>query len=183
MYWPFLISAVNAQPHRPQVTSPAKGFSIPAQRQLLREYAQREGRHVAQEFAGAFGTPERDEIHPLVDAQRIFTQPLLDLIDSGAIPAPNFDLTAAHRLATTEVFVLAGYRDEAVDYRTSIAPADNDMSCVPATMFRRACSLSRRRHDIVRRRASRNTERSDRVAMAFMMETCPSFLRVILTVS
>ncbi len=39
------------------------------------------------------------------------------------IPAPAFDLAPAHRLFETEVFILAGRWDEAVDYRTQIALA------------------------------------------------------------
>jgi hypothetical protein len=46
----------------------------------------------------------------------------VDLIKAGKIPPPGFSLSAGHSV-NTEVFILAGRRDEAVDYRTSIALA------------------------------------------------------------
>jgi pimeloyl-ACP methyl ester carboxylesterase len=71
---------------------------------------------------GAFRRLGGAEILPLIETQHTFTKSLLDLIDAGRIAEPHFDCTAAHRLET-EVFILAGRWDEAVDYRTSIALA------------------------------------------------------------
>jgi pimeloyl-ACP methyl ester carboxylesterase len=73
---------------------------------------------------GAFTaeTSTAPAVRPLVDSQRVFLQPLLGLLSRGEIPAPAFDLTPAHGLAT-EVFVLAARWDEAVDHHTLIALA------------------------------------------------------------
>jgi hypothetical protein len=72
--------------------------------------------------SGAFDKLGADGIFPLTESQAFFTKPLLDLIKAGEISVPAIDGTASHRLAT-ELFVLAGREDEAVDYRTSIALA------------------------------------------------------------
>jgi pimeloyl-ACP methyl ester carboxylesterase len=71
--------------------------------------------------SGAFDGP-RSGLSPLIEPQQGFAKPLLDLQRAGRIPAPAFDLDALHRIGT-EVFILAGRDDEAVDYRTSIALA------------------------------------------------------------
>jgi hypothetical protein len=73
--------------------------------------------------AAAFDPAPVGVVRPLVDSQREFLRPLLDLVAERQIPAPAFDLVPAHRLFETEVFVLAGRWDEAVDYRTQIALA------------------------------------------------------------
>jgi pimeloyl-ACP methyl ester carboxylesterase len=72
--------------------------------------------------SGAFDDTSSAEIHPLIESQRHFLEPLLDLVKRGKIRVPPFDSVPAHFLKT-EVFVLAGRWDEAVDYRTSIALA------------------------------------------------------------
>ncbi|HEV3470644.1 MAG TPA: alpha/beta hydrolase [Pyrinomonadaceae bacterium] len=72
--------------------------------------------------SGAFRRLGGEAVYPLLESQHHFQKPLLALLEAGTIPAPSFDLSAAHRL-DTEVFILAGRRDEAVDYRTSIALA------------------------------------------------------------
>jgi hypothetical protein len=72
--------------------------------------------------AGAFDEARKPGVHPLTQSQSYFTKPLLDLIGARAIAAPAFSLAPAHT-TQTEVFVLAGYEDEAIDYRTSIALA------------------------------------------------------------
>lgn len=72
--------------------------------------------------SGAFQTANDGAIYPLIETQRHFLEPLLSLIDAEKIPAPSFDPSGDHQLQT-EVFILAGRRDEAVDYRTSIALA------------------------------------------------------------
>jgi hypothetical protein len=71
---------------------------------------------------GAFATPSGGHVRPLIETQQNFIAPLLRLVAQGRIPAPTFDTVPAHSLGT-EVFVLAGRLDEAVDYRTSIALA------------------------------------------------------------
>src|SRR2546430_10390831 len=84
---------------------------------------------VLSSIAAAYGqapalsrTLDPARVQPLIETQYHFTQPLIRLVESGEIPAPTFDITAAHRL-DTEVFILAGRADEAVDYRASIALA------------------------------------------------------------
>ena len=73
--------------------------------------------------AGAFDPAPADVVRPLIDSQREFLGPLLDLLGARRIPSPSFDLVPAHRLARTEVFVLAARWDEAADYRTLVALA------------------------------------------------------------
>jgi pimeloyl-ACP methyl ester carboxylesterase len=73
--------------------------------------------------AAAFDPAPVGMVRPLIDSQREFLGPLLDLMAERRIPAPAFDLAPAHRLFETEVFILAGRWDEAVDYRTQIALA------------------------------------------------------------
>jgi pimeloyl-ACP methyl ester carboxylesterase len=63
-------------------------------------------------------------IYPLIESQAYEIKPLLDMLRAGAIVLPQFDFTALHHSAT-EVFLLAGRYDEAVDYRTEIALAYN----------------------------------------------------------
>lgn len=72
--------------------------------------------------SGAFQRLGGSAVYPLIETQYHFIEPLISLIKAGRIPAPDFDISAAHRLST-EVFVLAGRADEAVDYRTSMALA------------------------------------------------------------
>jgi pimeloyl-ACP methyl ester carboxylesterase len=72
--------------------------------------------------SGAFDDTSSAEIHPLIESQRHFLEPLLDLLKKGKIRLPPFDSVPAHSLST-EVFILAGRWDEAVDYRISIALA------------------------------------------------------------
>jgi hypothetical protein len=69
---------------------------------------------------GAFAAPSNGQVRPQIETQQRFIAPLLRLVAQGRIPAPTFDAVPAHNLGT-EVFVLAGPLDEAVDYRTSIA--------------------------------------------------------------
>ncbi|HEY1605717.1 MAG TPA: alpha/beta fold hydrolase [Allosphingosinicella sp.] len=71
--------------------------------------------------SGAFDAPEAG-VSPLIEPQRNFAAPLIELEKAGRIPPPHFDLEALHRVRT-EVFVLAAREDEAVDYRTTIALA------------------------------------------------------------
>ncbi|TAH34640.1 MAG: hypothetical protein EYC70_17060 [Planctomycetota bacterium] len=59
---------------------------------------------------------------PDLENQYNFARPLIELCDAGRIPAPAFDTDPAHALRT-EVLVLAGRWDHAVDYRSSIALA------------------------------------------------------------
>jgi hypothetical protein len=72
--------------------------------------------------SGAFQNMRPGMIYPLLESQAAFIQPLLDLVASGAITVPVRNVSAAHHMAG-DVFVLAAYGDEAVDYRTSIALA------------------------------------------------------------
>jgi hypothetical protein len=72
--------------------------------------------------SGAFNKLGADGIFPMTESQRFFTKPLLDLIEAGEISVPAIDGTVSHHLPT-ELFVLAGREDAAVDYRTSIALA------------------------------------------------------------
>ena len=65
---------------------------------------------------------QTDAVYPLLESQRHFLKPLLNLLDAGKISLPGFTFAPAHKLST-EVFILAARRDEAVDYRTSIALA------------------------------------------------------------
>lgn len=71
---------------------------------------------------GAFAGTSGNLVRPLIDTQGEFIHPLLYLVNAGKVPPPTFSQEPAHALRT-EVFVLAGRFDEAVDYRTSIALA------------------------------------------------------------
>ena len=71
---------------------------------------------------GAFKSLRDDAIRPYIESEYAFVKPLVELADSGQIPKPSFNVVPAH-LLPTEVFILAGRWDEAVDYRTSIALA------------------------------------------------------------
>ena len=71
---------------------------------------------------GAFEKLREDRVDPYIESEFVFLKPLVDLIKAGKIPAPGFNLSAGHSV-NTEVFILAGRRDEAVEYRTSIALA------------------------------------------------------------
>lgn len=73
--------------------------------------------------SGAFGDTAVAGIYPLVESQAAFIRPLLDLVAGGKIAVRARDQRTAHR-ARTQVFVLASRGDEAVDYRTSIALAN-----------------------------------------------------------
>lgn len=66
----------------------------------------------------------RGSIYPLLETQFHFQEPLINLLQKGIVRIPDFDFSALHKL-TTEVFILAGRRDEVVDYRTCIALAHN----------------------------------------------------------
>lgn len=79
--------------------------------------------------SGAFGSRRPGNLYPLLESQAVFIAPLLDLVASGAIAVPVRDARQAHRV-TADVFVLAAYNDEAVDYRTSIALANQYQSHV-----------------------------------------------------
>lgn len=70
----------------------------------------------------AFNSMRPDRIYPLLESQKAFIRPLLDLVERGKIAVAARDTRAAHRVPT-DVFVLAARFDEAVDYRTSIALA------------------------------------------------------------
>lgn len=72
--------------------------------------------------SGAFEAPEQSGVSPLIEPQRTFAAGLIALEKAGRIPPPDFDLPALHHVPT-EVFILAGRDDEAVDYRTAIALA------------------------------------------------------------
>jgi pimeloyl-ACP methyl ester carboxylesterase len=71
--------------------------------------------------SGAFDAPAAG-LSPLIEPQKNFVMPLLELQKAGRIPRPTFDFPALHGVQS-EVFVLAGRDDEAVDYRTCIALA------------------------------------------------------------
>ena len=70
--------------------------------------------------SGAFQSLDDGALYPLIETQHYFLEPLLSLLNAGQIQLPRFDDSAAHK-SQTEVFILAGRWDEAVDYRTSIA--------------------------------------------------------------
>jgi pimeloyl-ACP methyl ester carboxylesterase len=72
--------------------------------------------------SGAFANMLPDRIYPLLESQKAFIRPLLDLVERGEIAVAARDTCAAHRVPT-DLFVLAARFDEAVDYRTSIALA------------------------------------------------------------
>jgi pimeloyl-ACP methyl ester carboxylesterase len=72
--------------------------------------------------SGEFRPRDGATIEPLIDSQSEFVRPLIDLANAGKIAPTSFDLRRAHRL-NTEVLVLTGRWDDAVDYRTSIALA------------------------------------------------------------
>jgi pimeloyl-ACP methyl ester carboxylesterase len=72
--------------------------------------------------SGAFDRLGDGKIYPLAETQAHAIQPLLDLQKSGKIRLKPFDFAALHR-CYTQVFVLSGRYDEAVDYRTNIALA------------------------------------------------------------
>jgi len=76
------------------------------------------------EPAGGFEPRPKDVIAPLLETQETLGAPLLALVRDGAIPHPSFDLAPAHRLGT-EILIVTGRYDEAVDYRTSIALAES----------------------------------------------------------
>jgi pimeloyl-ACP methyl ester carboxylesterase len=72
--------------------------------------------------SGAFTRLGDGRIYPLAETQAHAIQPLLDLQKAGKISLVPFDFMALHQ-CSTEVFLLAGRYDAAVDYRTSIALA------------------------------------------------------------
>jgi pimeloyl-ACP methyl ester carboxylesterase len=72
--------------------------------------------------SGAFDIPDDGGVYPLAETQRNAIRPLIDLQSSGKITLKPFDFAALHR-CQTQLFVLAGRYDEAVDYRTNIALA------------------------------------------------------------
>jgi pimeloyl-ACP methyl ester carboxylesterase len=72
--------------------------------------------------SGAFEKLGDGRLYPLAETQAHAIQPLLDLQKSGKISLSPFDFAALHR-SSTQVFVLSGRYDEAVDYRTDIALA------------------------------------------------------------
>ena len=74
--------------------------------------------------SGAFKRLGGTAIYPLLESQHHFMKPLIDLVDAKKVPLPTFDFQRPHRL-DTEIFILAGRWDVAVDYRTSIALAYN----------------------------------------------------------
>ena len=61
-------------------------------------------------------------VNPDLENQRNFAAPLLAVHEAGRIPAPVFDAAPFHRL-DTELFILAGRWDHAVDYRSTFALA------------------------------------------------------------
>jgi pimeloyl-ACP methyl ester carboxylesterase len=71
---------------------------------------------------GAFDKLREDSVYPYIESEYVFLKPLVDLVKAGKLPAPGFKISSAHRI-NSEVFILAGRWDEAVDYRTSIALA------------------------------------------------------------
>jgi hypothetical protein len=72
--------------------------------------------------SGAFAHLGDGRVYPLAETQAHAVQPLLDLQKAGLIKLTPFDFTALHR-ARTQLFLLSGRYDEAVDYRTGIALA------------------------------------------------------------
>jgi pimeloyl-ACP methyl ester carboxylesterase len=72
--------------------------------------------------SGAFDRLGDGGLYPLAETQAYEIKPLLTLLHDGSIRLPSFDFAALHH-CPTEVFVLAGRYDEAVDYRTEIALA------------------------------------------------------------
>jgi len=71
---------------------------------------------------GAFERMRPNRVDPYIESEYTFLKPLVELVNAGKIPIPACEPLAAHQL-NTEVFLLAGRWDEAVDYRTSIALA------------------------------------------------------------
>ena len=63
-----------------------------------------------------------DAVFPNMENEALVAAPLLQAHETGRIPAPGFD-PAPLRDLDTEVFILAGRRDHAVDYRSQIALA------------------------------------------------------------
>ena len=72
--------------------------------------------------SGVFDSLGDGKIYPLAETQAHVIQPLLELQKAGKIKLVPFDFAALHH-CTTQVFILSGRYDEAVDYRTSIALA------------------------------------------------------------
>jgi len=71
---------------------------------------------------GAFERLQTNRVDPYIESEYTFLKPLVELVNAGKIPPPSSQLAAVHQL-NTEVFLIAGRWDEAVDYRTSIALA------------------------------------------------------------
>lgn len=71
---------------------------------------------------GAFDEAASNGVSPLIEPQKAFAEPLLQLGRSGRLVPRPFDVAAPHRVQTA-VFVLAAREDQAVDYRTTIALA------------------------------------------------------------
>lgn len=71
---------------------------------------------------GAFDRLRSNRVDPYIESEYTFLKPLVELVNAGKIPHPTSESSEAHQL-NTEVFLLAGRWDEAVDYRTSIALA------------------------------------------------------------
>lgn len=61
-----------------------------------------------------------DAVHPDIENTSHIAQPLLQLRESGKLPATGMDFGALHKLQT-EVFILAGRWDHTCDYRSQIA--------------------------------------------------------------
>jgi pimeloyl-ACP methyl ester carboxylesterase len=71
---------------------------------------------------GEFQRLGGEAVLPLAETVRHFSAAIEALVDARKVPEPTFDFAANHRLPT-EVFLLGCSRDEAVDYRTTIALA------------------------------------------------------------
>jgi hypothetical protein len=76
--------------------------------------------------SGALPRLKGKAVYPNHENAYNFAKPLVDLCEGGTIPVPSLDLIRLHRLET-EVLIVAGRWDHAVDYRTSIALA----ACYP----------------------------------------------------
>lgn len=72
--------------------------------------------------AGRLAAPRQGEFEPEVEAMFDYALPLIELRRAGRIGAPKWNARRLHHLET-QVLVLAGLRDEATDYRSSISLA------------------------------------------------------------
>jgi len=77
-------------------------------------------------FAPVLASRSEDgsRVDPDIEVGRLFSEPLMQRLKAGRLPAPSMDLAALHQ-AATDVYLLAGRFDHTADYRSQIALASH----------------------------------------------------------